>query len=144
MKNNTLLFILLLLSGMPGILLAHGPGGGGQSYEADAPQLKLGIKDPFSNLQVSSSKPGISMSVDGQNISLLITDEYGESVNTDLAEAKVFITSGGKTSWLRLIPAGGNRLSGEGDFIHSPGMRADVTLRLPGEKPINQDFYPLK
>jgi hypothetical protein len=144
MKQAKLLFRFCLAFAIPGVALAHGPGGGGQSYEADAPRIKLGSEDPFSNLPVSQSRSGIKMSVEGQSISLHITDEYGEPVNTDLAEAKVFITSGGKTSWLRLIPAGGNTLSGEGEFISSPEMRADVTLRLPGKKPVNQEFYPLK
>ena len=84
------------------------------------------------------------MSIESQEIRLYITNKFGEPVNTDMAEAKAFISSGGKTSWLMLAPAGGNTISGRGDFIRSAEMRVDIILRLPGEKPINKEFYPLQ
>ncbi len=82
--------------------------------------------------------------MEGQTIKLFVSDSDGNPVDIDIAEAKAFISSAGKTSWFALQPAGMNMLSGEGDFIHDPGMRVDITLRLPGRKPINQDFRPFQ
>ena len=144
MKTYKVILVISMTLEIPGMAIAHGPGGSGQSYEADAPVIKFGGEDPFSSLPVTQSDSRMIMSVEGQRISLQITSQYGDPVVTDLAEAKAFVTSGGKTSWLRLTPAGGNTLSGEGDFIHTPGMRVDITLRLPGKKPVNQEFYPLQ
>jgi len=137
----------LMVSGLlavQGVSLAHGPGGGGRSFEAEAPAVKFGSIDPFSRLHASSSKPGIALSVEGQTISLSISNQYGDPVSTDLAEAKVLILSAGRTSWFRLIPGGGNKLTGSGEFTTSRDMRVDVTLRLPGQKVLNQTFYPLQ
>lgn len=63
MKKANLLFMCSLISSTPGVVTAHGPGGGGQSYQADAPRIKLGSEDPFSSLPVSQPGSDIKMSV---------------------------------------------------------------------------------
>jgi len=118
--------------------LAHGP----------AKKPDYGWRAPVSSFNGSgvSAKNDIKMdlAVNGQMIKLFVTDGEGNPVSIDIAEAKAFVSSAGKTSWFSLRPAGMNMLSGEGNFVPAPGMRVDITLRLPGRKPINKEFKPLQ
>ena len=119
---------------------------------AHGPEKKpdLGWRSPVSSFDPATSSKNeddaikMDLAVDGQTIKLFVSDADGNPVNIDIAEAKAFISSAGKTSWFALRPAGMNVLSGEGDFVPDPGMRVDITLRLPGRRPINQDFRPFK
>ena len=84
------------------------------------------------------------MVVTEQTIRLTIKGSDGEPMDLELAEANAFVSSGDDASIVHLSPVGGNVLAGEGNFIARPDMRVDVTLRLPGRRPINKDFYPLR
>ena len=130
--------IALALLFLSGSAMAHGP----------EKKPDLGWRSPVSSFDpaTTASNDAIKMdlAVDGQTIKLFVTDADGNPVDIDIAEAKAFISSAGKTSWFSLRPAGMNVLSGEGDFIHDPDMRVDITLRLPGRRPINKDFRPFK
>jgi len=136
--------IVLALIAVNGAVFAHGPGGGMQSDENFGSRAKPRADDPFSNPVVKDTLPQISMSVVEQTIHLNITDSNGKPMDLDLAEANAFVSSGGTTSIVHLMPVGGNVLSGKGNFVASPDMRVDVTLRLPGRRPINKGFYPLR
>jgi len=133
------LMVLALLS-YSGLATAHEP--------ENKPDL--GWRGPVSSFDPAAPSAGeenaikMDLTVEGQTIKLLVSDAEGNPVNIDIAEAKAFISSAGKTSWCSLRPAGMNMLTGEGDFDHDPDMRVDITLRLPGRRPINQDFRPLK
>ncbi len=132
--------IALALLFLAGTATAHGP--------ENKPDL--GWRAPVSAFDPAASSGNkneaikMDLAVDGQTIKLFVSDADGNPVNIDIAEAKAFISSAGKTSWFALRPAGMNVLSGEGDFVHDPGMRVDITLRLPGRRPINRDFRPFK
>jgi len=132
--------ITLALLFLAGTAMAHGP--------ENKPDL--GRRAPTSSFDSTATSGAednaikMDLAVEGQTIKLFVSDADGNPVDIDIAEAKAFISSAGKTSWFSLQPAGMNMLSGEGDFIHDPGMRVDITLRLPGRKPINQDFRPFK
>ncbi len=132
--------IALALLFLSGTAAAHGP--------ENKPDL--GWRGPTSSFDPGATSGAednaikMDLAVEGQTIKLFISDADGNPVDIDIAEAKAFISSAGKTSWFSLQPAGMNMLSGEGDFIHDPGMRVDITLRLPGRKPINQDFRPFQ
>ncbi|GMQ89443.1 MAG: hypothetical protein BMS9Abin09_0929 [Gammaproteobacteria bacterium] len=132
--------IALALLVFTGTATAHGP-----ENEPD-----LGWRGPASSFDSAASSRNeddaikMDLAVDGQTIKLFVSDADGNPVNIDIAEAKAFISSAGKTSWFSLRPAGMNVLSGEGDFVRDPGMRVDITLRLPGRRPINQDFRPFQ
>ncbi len=127
--------ILLLLTGTA---LAHGPEKG-PDLRWRSPVLSF---DPGAPPKSNAVK--LDLAVDGQTIKLFVTDVYGNPVDIDIAEAKVFISSAGKTSWFSMRPASMNMLSGEGDFVRDADMRVDVTLRLPGQKPITKVFWPLR
>ena len=59
-----------------------------------------------------------------------------------LNEQAVVLADGRQTS-VALLPAGDNLLQGSGDFIAARGMRAVVTLTLPGQRPAQARFTPL-
>ncbi len=132
--------IALALLFLAGAAMAHGP----------EKKPDLGWRAPVSSFDPAESSGNkddtikMDLKVDGQTIKLFVSDAEGNPVDIDIAEAKAFISSAGKTSWFSLRPLGMNVLSGEGDFIRDPDMRVDITLRLPGRRPINQDFRPLK
>ena len=67
MNKDAALFICLAI-GLSEVSLAHGPGGGGQSFEAKAPKIKYDSVDPFSQLPVSKPGFGITMSIESQPI----------------------------------------------------------------------------
>lgn len=131
---------LLVFSAMLSITAAqaHGPEKK-PDYGWRAPVSSSGSAKPAANAAIK-----MDLIVEGQIIKLFITDSEGEPVAIDIAEAKAYISSAGKTSWLSLRPAGMNILSGEGDFVADSEMRVDITLRLPGRRPINKDFRPLQ
>lgn len=130
--------IALMLLFFTGAAAAHEPGN----------KPDLGWRGPVSSFDpvAPSRNDAITMDliVDGQTIKLFVSDTEGNPVDIDIAEAKAFISSAGKTSWCSLRPAGMNMLSGEGNFVGAPGMRVNITLRLPGRRPINKDFRPFK
>ncbi|HED19148.1 MAG TPA: hypothetical protein ENI74_06565 [Gammaproteobacteria bacterium] len=132
--------IVLTLLFFAGTAAAHGP--------ENKPDL--GWRGPVSSFDPAASPDDkkdtihMDLAVDGQTIKLFVSDADGNPVNIDIAEAKAFISSAGKTSWCALQPAGMNMLTGKGDFIHDPGMRVDITLRLPGRRPINKNFRPFQ
>ncbi|GEM_PF-5696499 len=100
--------------------------------------------DPSTATTAHADTVKLDLDIDGQTIKLFVSDGEGNPVDVGIAEAKAFITSAGKTSWCTLQPAGMNMLSGEGAFTREPATRIDISLRLPGRKPINQDFRPFR
>ena len=44
---------------------------------------------------------------------------------------------------MALTPSGDNVLAGTGDFTAARGMRAVVTLTLPGQRPAQARFTPM-
>jgi len=129
---------LLLLLFYAGTAAAHGPD------NRPAPGQRAPVATYGSVQAARDDAVEMELAVDGQTIKLFVTNSDGNPVNLDIAEAKAFITSAGRNSWCVLQPAGMNMLSGEAEFVRDPAMRVDISLRLPGRKPINQNFKPFK
>jgi len=123
------------------IALAHGPEGGASSKK---PGVRFNIPPAHHDAAVNQAQPVMNVSVEGQTVILKITDTDGKPIDTEFADAKTFITSGGKISTFYLWPAGGNVLSGTGDFSPDPDLRIEVKLNLPDREPVSKDFYPFK
>ena len=118
--------------------LAHGP----EKPPALGWQPPVSAFDPSEPAREDTIK--LDLKVEGDTLKLFVTDSYGNPVDIDIAEAKALVSSAGKTTWFSLQPSGMNMLSGRGKFEHDPAMRVDITLRLPGRKPLNKDFRPLQ
>lgn len=126
------------------VTLAHGPGGSASTYESENPAIKFNIPQTHHEQIDYKAQPRMEMSIEGQIVILKITDADGTPIDTELADAKTFITAGERISTLHLWPAGGNTLSGKGGFTPEPGMRVEVQLHLPDRETVKKDFYPLK
>jgi len=124
--------------------LAHGPGGSASGDTSGSPAIKFNIAPNHREPATFQRPPNMKLSVDGETIRLSLTEQDGTPIDTKFADAKTYVTAGGRLSTVNLWPAGDNILSGKGDFIAEPGMRVDVKLHMPGRETIRKDFYPLK
>ncbi|MFQ5644627.1 MAG: hypothetical protein ACE5FQ_13160 [Thiogranum sp.] len=118
--------------------LAHGP----EKTPALDWRAPVSAFDPSAPAQNETVR--LDLKVEGDTLKLFVTDSYGNPVDVDIAEARALVSSAGKTTWFSLRPAGMNMLSGSGEFEHDPAMRVDITLRLPGRRPLNRDFRPFQ
>ena len=137
MKPSTLitpLFCSILL--LPRALIAHGsappPG------TASAPNATGGTAQP------ATQTIRLDMKVAAQKIALYVTDQYEQPVDIGVGSATAFVVIKGSTTMLTLLPEDDNVLSAVAFFASDPDMQVHVTLRLPGRRPINQSFTPLK
>lgn len=131
---------IFALVAINGIALAHGPEGA----SSKKPGIQFNIEPTHHGAAANQPQPVMEVSIDGQTIILKVTDADGTPIDTEFADAKTFITSGGKISTCYLWPAGGNVLSGTGDFSPDPDLRVEVKLNLPDREPVSKEFYPLK
>lgn len=137
--NNSMKHLLALLSvTFSATVPAHGP----EKKPALEWQPPVSAFDPSGPAQADTIK--LELKVRGDTLKLFVTDSYGDPVDVDIAEARALVSSAGKTTWFSLQPAGMNMLSGRGEFEQDPAMRVDITLRLPGRKPLNRDFRPFQ
>ena len=97
-----------------------------QTYEGKNPGIRFNIAPTHHEPTAYEAQPIMEMSVEGQTVILKITDADGKPIDTEFADAKTFITAGGKISTLYLWPAGGNVLSGTGDFSPELDLRVEV------------------
>lgn len=138
MKSRTLatsLFFFTLL--LPGALTAHGSAPPPKTVPT-APGL-TGSLTPQATQDIR-----LDMKVAAQKITLFVTDQYKQPVDIGLASATAYVSTNSSTLILKLLPEDENFLTGEGFFNPSRDMKVRVTLRLPGRRPINQEFMPLK
>ena len=124
--------------------LAHGSGGGTSTYKPKSPGVQLNIAPNHHPAAINQPRPIMDMSIEGQTVTLKVSDAAGKPISTENADARIFITVEGKISKFHLWPAGGNVLSGTGSFSPDPGLRIEVKLNLPDREPVNKDFYPFK
>jgi len=127
-----------------GNVSAHGEGGGTSSSQTNKPAIKFNIDSRPARVAQYGPEPRMELSVDGQTIRLNISEPDGKPIDTEFADAKTFVTSGGKITKVHLWPAGENVLSGKGDFSQEPDMRIEVRLHLPDRETIKKDFFPLR
>lgn len=142
MKNSIRNAIAMVMIIACGNTFAHGAGGGTSSYEAEKSGIKFNIDSSPTDTDTYGPEPRLELSVDGQTIHLKIISPDGKPIDTEFADAKTFVTSGGGITKVYLWPAGDNVLSGKGDFTTEPGMRIEVRLNLPGRETIKKDFFP--
>lgn len=87
------------------------------------------------------------------HIELVLTDKGMDAYLTDHAfveqksdgiSANVTVLANKKASQLKLAAAGGNKLSGTGSYERSEDMQVLVVLNVPGQKPLQAKFQPLR
>ena len=79
----------------------------------------------------------------GNTLRLFLFDGADRPIPAAGATAQAVILAGGRQATVSLAPAGDNVLVGTGDFAAARGMRAVVTLTLPGQRPAQARFTPM-
>ena len=143
MKHLASIIVSVVVIIAHGNLFAHGPEGS-RSSGANQPALNLNIGSRSTPVAEFRAEPNMELSVDGQTIRLDISEPDGKSIDTEFADAKIFVTTGDGISTLYLWPSSDGGLSGKGDFTPEPGMRVEVMLHLPDREIARREFYPLQ
>lgn len=79
----------------------------------------------------------------GNTLRLFLFDGADRPIPAAGATAQAIILAGGRQATITLAPSGDNLLAGTGDFTAVRGMRAVVTLTLPGQRPAQARFTPM-
>ncbi len=79
----------------------------------------------------------------GNALRLFLFDGADRPIPAAGATAQAIILAGGRQATITLTPSGENVLTGSGDFTAVRGMRAVVTLTLPGQRPAQARFTPM-
>lgn len=79
----------------------------------------------------------------GNTLRLFLFDGADRPIPAAGATAQAVILAGGRQATVALAPSGDNVLAGTGDFLAARGMRAVVTLTLPGQRPVQARFTPM-
>ena len=79
----------------------------------------------------------------GNTLRLFLFDGAERPIPAAGATAQAIILAGGRQATITLALSGDNLLAGTGDFIAVRGMRAVVTLTLPGQRPAQARFTPM-
>jgi len=80
---------------------------------------------------------------EGNTLRLFLFDGADRAIPATGATAQAIILAGGRQTTITLAPTADNVLAGTGDFMASRGMRAVVTLTLPGHRPAQARFTPM-
>lgn len=80
---------------------------------------------------------------EGKTLRLFLFDGADQPIPAAGATAQAVILAGGRQASVALAPVGDNVLAGTGDFMAVRGMRAVVTLTLPGQRPTQARFTPM-
>lgn len=85
----------------------------------------------------------LALTLEGSEVMLTVKNSDGSAVDVGIASATVFVDTGEKHSWFKLDPSDNEEiLKGDCEFIPDENTKFEVTLRLPGERPINASFMP--
>lgn len=71
-----------------------------------------------------------------------VTDHAGQPVPVQGASATATLLSGGRKATVALQPAGDNKLQGSGAYAPAPGLKAIVSVSLPGQPAGQARFEP--
>lgn len=80
---------------------------------------------------------------EGNTLRLFLFDGADRPIPAAGVTAQAVILAGGRQATIALAPTGANVLAGTGDFVAARGMRAVVTLTLPGQRPAQARFTPM-
>ena len=80
---------------------------------------------------------------EGNELRLYLSDNSYRPRSAEGATGQAIILSAGRQATVALAVAGPDLLRGQGEFVAARGMRAVVTLTLPGQRPAQARFTPM-
>lgn len=122
----------LLATGLATLVLAP------ESLRAHEPR-----RGPNGGQKVDIGSNHAELVAQGNTLRLFLFDAADRPMAVSGATAQAVVLAGGRQATVPLAPAGENLLQGTGDFTAARGMRAVVTLTLPGQRPAQARFTPL-
>lgn len=112
----------------------------GASFAARAHEPRRG---PNGGQKVDIGTNHAELLAAGNTLRLFLFDGADRPIPAAGATAQAVILAGGRQVTVALTPSGDNVLAGTGDFTAARGMRAVVTLTLPGQRPVQARFTPM-
>ena len=112
----------------------------GASFAARAHEPRRG---PNGGQKVDIGTNHAELLAAGNTLRLFLFDSADRPIPAAGATAQAVILAGGRQVTVALTPSGDNVLAGTGDFTAARGMRAVVTLTLPGQRPAQARFTPM-
>ncbi|MEY4838924.1 MAG: hypothetical protein RLZZ475_2783 [Pseudomonadota bacterium] len=112
----------------------------GASFAARAHEPRRG---PNGGQKVDIGTNHAELLAAGNTLRLFLFDGADRPIPAAGATAQAVILAGGRQVTVALTPSGDNVLAGTGDFTAARGMRAVVTLTLPGQRPAQARFTPM-
>jgi len=79
-----------------------------------------------------------------KGMDIYLTDHAFTEQKAEGGTAVVTVLAKQKASPLKLAAVGGNKLTGSGNYERSDDMQVVVVLNLPGQKPLQAKFQPLR
>lgn len=80
---------------------------------------------------------------EGNELRLYLSDNSYRPRAAEGATGQAVVLAAGRQTTVVLTVAGADVLRGRGEFAAAPGMRAVVTLTMPGQRPAQGRFTPL-
>jgi len=109
------------------------------SARADGPAV-----GPNGGQMRDAGKYHLELVVRGTVLTLYVTGAKDAQIATRGATGSATVLAGKRTSSVKLEPSGENALAGSGGFQAVPNMKVVVSVRLPGQSPIQARFAPLE
>lgn len=100
-------------------------------------------RGPNGGQKVDMGTNHVELVAAGNTLRLFLFDGADRPIAAAGATAQAVILAGGRQTTVALTPSGDNVLAGTGDFLAARGMRAVVTLTLPGQRPAQARFTPM-
>ena len=130
--------IILLICLYPASSLSHGVSGGSFSYEKkntmEAVEQGPHVKDRFNFL----------LKIKKDNARLWVSSKVNEAIDSGLITAMVVVSDIGKPFYFTMEPTDKGYVHGTIPNALSGNAKLSITLRLPGELPIELLFEPMK
>lgn len=120
---------------------SHGMGGSTLGYD-----LKNNTNKYKHDKKIESISERISFTLEHQDnsVTLRARDDLSRVVDISLSSATVFISGGSEPSMLSMQAGQEGTMTSKIPSVISKDTKIEITLRLPGEWPINISFSPMQ
>ena len=133
--------LVALLAGLlinAGLAYAHGDTPGEAAKAVNGGQLQEAGTNHFELVLVKNSKEPRD-----NPVLLYVTDAAGKKLSTAGATGTATLLAGKDKTVASLTPDGDNRLRGTAKYVSAPGLKAVVSVTLPGKPAEQARFTPL-
>ena len=140
MKYSVILItILLYLAHLP-VSFSHGSGG--STFSSRSPNTHTPQEEQVEKIKPASERMVFTLKIHENVATLQIDDNSNKPMDTSIASATVVVTGDTQPGMFKMMPAKQGYIKGTIPMAISSTTKFEVTLRMPGERPINISFIP--